>query len=571
MSKTSASVGGHQESEHIDHDNAYHAFLAEIKANFQIAVDGSTSLFTAGARKKLGLFDLFLDNLPDQQTERQLHDCQACRAFFSRYGNLVTINPASGEVRSSLWSNYTGPDFYSKSIRAIQRRVEEQDVSGVFVENEAMLGTPETSVDGYQSYGGRWPAGKTFQHLAVALPSKLRYKAPVLTKGQRAAELREDFRNLDIAVRVMKYQSVNDALTLLKSGSLPQGQQFVAATEWLRDRLDENQTDKRAARNLRWLAVAAAPAGFAKPAGRPYGKVIKMLEEGKSLDHIKGLFAEIMDPLKHKRPQKLASNSNLQQAEKVVQALNAAPAFARRYARLEEIPTRGLLWAPQPVAGQQPASSDGSVFGHLRKGVQQAPLRTETFGKVQDITFEKFVHAVLPSAESIQMKLAPKSVLGTLLTAVDADAPPIFMWDNEDERNPFSFYTYPAPRPLSDWSLDAKNWQSVQAITTLPSQWNAAVLPAGQQTGAIFVLAGAKDKSTDAGLGLFPSFLKSDFMPVRRAIEEFSNKGKLEGHDEASAAGFLIMSDAGSVMDNVVRVISDRGRNVADYKIDRID
>jgi len=567
------STGVNMDDQHtIQHDADYAAFLAEIKANFEKAAQGTDALFTVGKRKTLHLFDTFLNELP---ADRQVHDCQTCRHFFAHYGHLVLIDNM-GRTRSALWSNYKGPAFYADAVRALQERVEDESVTGVFVENERVLGTPKTVVEsGYTHYAGstKHPAGTVFTHLSVELPAKHRYSAPVLTKGQRAAELREDFRTLAAAVSYFMPQVANDALTLLKSGSLYQGQQFVAPMEWFRNILDEQAHYKgEARRNALWHAVATAPVGFAKPKGRPYGKLMDMLTSGMPLAQIKKEFATMLDPTKFRRPQKAASNSNLQQAEKVVAALNAAPAFARRYARPDEIPARGTLWEPgQSVENTQSVgSSDGSLFGHLRKGpAQRAPLRTETFGQVQIITLEKFVRTVLPGAESVQIKLARYSVLGALVTAVDADAPPILSYDEIGKRNPVSYYTYAKPRALTEWSLDAANWHAVTKISTLPTQWNG--VPNNLAKGALFVIEGAKDTSKDVGLALFPQFLKSEFTPVRRSIEEFSSKGKLEGRDDAYAAGFLILSDVGGVADNVIRVISDRGRQMADYKIDRLD
>jgi hypothetical protein len=576
MTQASPTVGGTDEHS-IQHDEDYAAFLAAIKARFAEVTGQAAHLFVAGNRKGMKLFDHFLAALP--AADQQVHNCQTCRHFFSHFGNLVALTK-KGETRSALWSNYEGPDFYAEAVEILRAAVERESATGVFVENEAVLGTPQTTSEGgfYGGYGtSRYPAGTVFNHLAVPLPSKLRYKGLIDSKKQRAAELREHFRILGDALDHYSFQTANDVLTLLKSKSLYQGQKYVGMAEWFRNMLDQElTTPKKMIRNLRWYAVAGAPTGFALAGGSPFGKTMDELMKGTSLDDIKAKFKSMLDPTKHNRPQKAASNSNLAEAERIVKKLGSAPAFARRYARIEELQPRGVVWAEPtaaPTMHVQSGASASGVFGHLRKGAPaRPPLRTEAFGSLVTITLEKFVSKVVPSAESIQIRLAPKSVLGALVTAVDPDAPPIILWDDEDDRNPFSFYTYPEPvYTLGQWGLDHTKWHAVNAITTLPSQWRGQPLN-GQTHGALFIIEGARDQaSKTAGLGLFPAFMKSEFHRVRRSIEEFSSKGVLEGVDEASAAGFLMLSDVGGVSKNVIRVISDRGRLVIDYQIDRLE
>ena len=47
-----------------------------------------------------GLFDTFLDNLPEG--ERQFHNCQACRRFTDAFGGLVTVDASRKNMRLLL-------------------------------------------------------------------------------------------------------------------------------------------------------------------------------------------------------------------------------------------------------------------------------------------------------------------------------------------------------------------------------------------------------------------------------------------------------------------------------------
>jgi len=83
----------------------------------------------------------------------------------------------------------------------------------------------------------------------------------------------------------------------------------------------------------------------------------------------------------------------------------------------------------------------------------------------------------------------------------------------------------------------------------------------------VFILKGAKESRTDAGLALFPETLKSELREIRSTIEAFSRNGQLEGVADASACGIALMK--GSNWNARFRVRS--ATSTVEYKIDRWD
>ena len=64
-------------------------------------------------------------------------------------------------------------------------------------------------------------------------------------------------------------------------------------------------------------------------------------------------------------------------------------------------------------------------------------------GPTVTITWEKFRRTVLGSARKIEFYVPGKEECYTaILTAEDQEAPPIILWDTEENRNPFSWYVY---------------------------------------------------------------------------------------------------------------------------------
>jgi hypothetical protein len=83
----------------------------------------------------------------------------------------------------------------------------------------------------------------------------------------------------------------------------------------------------------------------------------------------------------------------------------------------------------------------------------------------------------------------------------------------------------------------------------------------------VFIMDGAKESRTNAGLALFPETLKSELREIRSTIEEFSRRGKLEGEEEASACGVALLK--GANWNARFRVRS--ATSTVEYKLDRWD
>ena len=150
------------------------------------------------------------------------------------------------------------------------------------------------------------------------------------------------------------------------------------------------------------------------------------------------------------------------------------------------------------------------------------------------------------------------------MTAVFPDAPPLLQWAREDARNPVSWYLWNGGSAPEQWSLPRTGFVPVTGVTLKPSMWGGGQEHQGK--GVVFLLEGARESRTDAGLALFPSTLRSELHGIRATIEAFSRKGTPEGMESATACGVMAQENA---WDHVFRVTTSMGTTL--YKIDRWD
>lgn len=526
-------------------NDGYGELLAGIRQEFDKSTkDGSTPLFTTNAGN---LYDLLLDGIPEEA--RQHYNCNACRHFVNRYGGLVKIDEKTGKQTPVMWPE-KAPDFFSEAVKKIRRKVSASTVTGVFITSERQLGTPMT---------GSW------EHMAVKVPEPMVHRKRLKNAFQEAAEKAEDYGLLASAIGKYRTETVETAVNLLRSEALYRSENVLGMAEWFLEVLqlvkEKRDARNRATRNIIWYKAATAPVGFCHISSNVIGTLLDDIAAGYDFNTVSRKFAEKMNPLQYQRPQAAPSAGNVAQAERIVEKLGIANSLKRRYARLDEIQT---IWRPMPA--KKAGGVSAGVFARVATKEQQRETPNAMSGPTVTITWEKFRRTVLGSARKIEFYVPWKEDCYTaILTAEDQEAPPIILWDTEENRNPFSWYVYSGGSAPSRWNL-TPGYAEVTGVTLQPNLWQ----PGYEYRGAsvIFILKGAKDRDRrSTGLALFPEVLKSELHEVRSTIEAYSKSEKLGGADEASACGVRLQK--GLNWNAQFRVTTDIGTTI--YKLDRWD
>ncbi len=518
----------------------YDQFLAAVRAQFAEATKRSRHLFRTDAGD---LWAAYLDAAPEGA--RQVRNCAACRAFIERFGGLVTID-AKGALASAMWPK-SAPPAYLAASRALAARVEKANVVGVFVGSAAELGRART---------GPWT------HLAVEPPASHRWTGAVSTAGQVAAAKSEDRAMLERGLAEFPVALVRKALALLASDALFRSEKCVAVARWLVE-LHEHRARAKNARlrdHITWLAVAGAPAGHCHVRSGMIGTLLEDLAADMPFATLKARFDAKMHPLLYLRPQSAPSAGNIAQAEKIVATLASAGALARRFAKLEDLQA---LWLPKASAT---APRKGGVFAHLAAR-HDAPMDSPAPPAVT--TWTKLAQTVLPTAEAIELFIPEgKRSYMAFVTAQNMDAPPILQWDRAERRNPVSLYLYVSGSMPEVWNLRPGRFHPVTAAVLFPSMWDPERPQAHHGMGVSLVLEGAKDTTHEAGGGMFPEWLKSEYHPVRKTLEAHFRGAKIAGKDEATGCG-LCLSKGASSWDFELRVTAGGVRTR--YRLDRWD
>lgn len=523
-----------------DHDRDYALLLKAVGDYFDRAP--GQRYFTTDADN---LYKVYLRHIDEK--ERQVHTCNACRRFLDQFGSLVTIEP-NGKLRSPFWSGLAGkvPEFYRESVAAMNSAAEHADVTGVFVSNELVWGTPKT---------GAWT------HFAVSSPA-IHAKVGT-TAGQAMAAHRHNFETVKRAMQDFTEPALQLALRVLKDGKLDRSDKFVGPVQWLLDlrhALDGAKKQPKFIRDrLIWRAIASAPEGYCHPRASVVGTLLADVETGYSFDVIKKRFNEKVAPLAYQRPQAAPAAGNIAAGEILVQNLGIERSLERQFATLEDVAVLANFWTPR--APDRPSTNMG-VFAGLRP--KNKPAMFDFAPGSRTMTWAKFALDVLPEAISIEAKVgASVEAFIALTTACHYDAPVIFKWGHH-----IAWYVYPGGSHAVQWHVEP-GWNKVTAVVPLPPMLGPAPKPY-IGNGVVLTLDKCVDKH-DGGNALFPECLISELYPIRSTIEAFSKRAKLHGRDKATACGLDLRGGSGErFRPRDLRVTFANGMR-AEYKIDRWD
>lgn len=408
-------------------NDGYKEFEAAIRSRMARIVQDDSPLFKTNV---LGddLWDIYLNNLPEEDGARQHYNCNACKHFMTRYAGLVTVDE-NGQTVSVLWDENEVPKFFKKATKELRKWVENKPIKGIFISDERTLGIPKT---------GEWT------HISAELPkgSMCLNTDRLLSAGQVMAAKKEEYKMFCLALRDIPMDTVDKAINLLESGELYRGNKFVAQVKWFKEmRLALTRVrDRQTKENLTWLAVAMAPKGFVRIRSSVLGPLFEDIQEGLSLASIKRRFREKTDPSNYMRSQSEPNVNAIKEAEKVIEKLGIADSLERRYLTLEEIPEEELIWKHRHalekdnlVTAQTPVTGRG-VFAKLLEKKEATPNGPDLV-PTTTMTWEKFKRTMLPQVRTMEAKVDDMNRLMALVTAVHPESENILQWNN-----PVSWY-----------------------------------------------------------------------------------------------------------------------------------
>lgn len=494
-------------------DTAFDQFDAALRAH--AAQYAGRPVFRTNVNN---LFDAYLAGFSDP-IERQYHNCSCCRHFLNHFGSLAVI--IDGAVKPLIMGvdPSSVPAVFQEAMAHMRGLMANARVVSRFYFGGVNLGTDRT---------GEWT------HFWA--PNPARHISRTETAGQAMAKSAEEFRMLLRAILEFDANVFARAAALVSTAPRISSDKFRAhldALVALKAKTDAatNQTARDA---HIWEAIATHGSAFAHVRSAAIGQLLGDLAGGMADKDALARFTATVDPMNYMRPTSAPKAGQIARAEDLIAKLGLAASLQRRYASIPEVLPMAMWTGSTPAgaysdkANTDAAVKSAGVFGALaKKAANAAP---SVLGVRASMTWERFAKTVLPRATHIAVVPDGDGTYGALTTAVDPNAPPLFAWDQDDRRNPVSWYRWNAVAP-ADFGING------------PSEASAVVpLPGGMHPGVILLMPGAADsRAATVGIGLFPDLVRSDLREVRHTLFAHSVQQQLGQPDSGPVAAGLVL------------------------------
>lgn len=394
---------------------------AKMIEHFNSMVQQGHRLFEVDLDKD-ELWNLYLDSFPagtnEVFRERRKHDCSCCRSFMKSIGNTVFI--VNNEVHT-IWEFRTDDFEYQPVLSALDAFVKSKAVSDVFVTNERRIGTMQN----YEYVDdGRTLA---WDHFYLDIPAAWRPRNSLI--GDAKNEFRTAKSVFKRSLDEIPLDAIDTVLELINSNTLYRGQEWKANLTTFRalkkeyDELPESHKD-----NFAWVKSLSVGGAISKIRNNSIGVLLINIASGMDLDAAVRAYEAIVAPANYKRPKAIFTARMLEDAKKTITDLGYMESLGRRFATLDDITVNNILFANRNAAKR--ISGAGDVFDEMAASVSKTDPKK--FSKVEEITAEKFVTDVLPSAKEVEVFVENRHAenMVSLIAPKNIEAKTMFKWNN---------------------------------------------------------------------------------------------------------------------------------------------
>lgn len=391
--------------------NNYHNFVLAIQK--QLTKMAKTGLFEVAADKDL-VWNHYLDSFPagtnQKFRERREYDCNCCKQFIRDVGRVVTF--VDGK-RVSIWDIKVG-GYYQAVVDALSKLIHAAPIANEFLHFTTKVGTAQSNVLEDDKV-------VTYNHFHAVLPQNF-----VKPNADIATALSRSRSNVQVLERSLIELTADAAETIIElnaQGSLYRGNEQIASVNLfleLKNKYDAlDAADKEAFVWTNGLKLGER----GKFRNTAIGTLLEDLSGGMDIESAVKRWEKVMAPANYKRPTALVTEAMIKKAQETVQEMGLMDSLPRRFAVLEDLTVNNVLFADRNT------KKATDVFGDLLKDAKK-PVKGPA--NVEEISVEKFIKDVLPTATSIEALVENRHTgnLVSLVAPVYPDAPNMLKWDN---------------------------------------------------------------------------------------------------------------------------------------------
>lgn len=393
-----------------------------MQNHFKEMSKSADSLFEVEVDKE-ELWNLYLDSFPADKNkifrERREHDCSCCRHFVKTIGNAVFIK--NNEVHT-IWGFNTDDDTYQPVLTALDAFVKSKVVTDVYVTKDKRIGTEQNYEEVENGNIITW------EHFYLELPTKFVDRGNQ-SIGEVKGSLRATKNVFKRSLDEITEDAVETVLELINSNTLYRGAEWKSALDsfltYKKEYVSLRESEKD---NYAWEKSRIVGVAIGRIRNHSIGTLLVDISEGVDLDTAVRKYEAIVAPSNYKRPKAIFTKRMVEDAQKTITELGYMESLGRRFATLDDITVNNILFSNRDAAKRITGARD--VFGEMANSC--GANNAKKFSKVEEISAEKFVNDVLPTAKEVEVFLENRHTPNfvSLIAPKDKSSKSMFKWNN---------------------------------------------------------------------------------------------------------------------------------------------
>ncbi len=368
-------------------------------------------LYRTNVHKEI-LWDTYLGKYTGKDAEifreRAIHDCQTCKSFIRRLGNVVSVNDG---VIDSIWNVSGLPENYQAVADAIHKLVVEASISGLFIVNETLAGK-EYNIEQTET-------GEIIWHHFHADISKF-YK---IDSGSINSEIES---TVSVFIRALNEIDVSTLDTVLDlCNTIYKGEEHINTVSKFRDaKIKYNSLNAKDKNTFVWSQFSKYPAKIRNSA---IGNLILDIQAGKDIELAVKSFETIVAPQNYKRTTAVVTPAMKNAALKTIAELGIEKSLYRRFAVIEDISVNDVIYADRNA---KKSMKDSNISGI--ENILNSVVKEKLPSNSNEISIEDFINNVVPNADKIEINPENRHLnnLCSIIAPKFTDAPNILKWNN---------------------------------------------------------------------------------------------------------------------------------------------
>jgi len=394
-----------------------------------------------------------------RDTNSTEHNCNCCKNFINRYGDIVAI--VDGKLES-IFSNLGDCEEYNDSVIACNNELINSPITDVFFETYQMLdqglnyekttknqdtyklGIGETNFKynkedevkyGHVNSDGTFRVDfdkiYSFNHFELDLPKQF-----VDFSGKSIESIMGTYRDKYSVFKRAMEEIPLDTLLLVKDlinqGSLLDGTSHLSVLEAIIEHKHILANVKWNIDLFCWFQSYWLNESVAKFKNHLIGVLCTELAEGKELNEAVLAWNKRVDPVNYNKAKAPITQAQINLAKKFVEEGGYTASFQRRLATIDDIKASEILHINRDNNKVKPVS----MFDTIKTPSGVGRHKRSEFDKVETVSIDKFMSDILPTCTNIELLMENKfeGNLVNLTTIVEKEAKQIFKWNN-----PFSY------------------------------------------------------------------------------------------------------------------------------------